>query len=29
VRDVYRTKQNVLERLRRDPELRNLRTDHV
>ena len=29
VKDVYRTKQNVLERLRRDPELLNLRADYV
>lgn len=29
VREVYRTKQNVLDRLRRDPELRNLRADYV
>ncbi len=28
VRDVYRTKQNVLERLRRDPELQTLRADY-
>ncbi len=28
VRDVYRTKQNVLERLRRDPELQILRADY-
>lgn len=27
VREVYRVKQNVLERLRRDPELRNLQAD--
>ena len=29
VRDVYRTKQNVLDRLRRDPELLNLRAEYV
>ncbi|HNS00855.1 MAG TPA: sigma-70 family RNA polymerase sigma factor [Anaerolineae bacterium] len=29
VREVYRTKQNVLDRLRRDPELRALRADYV
>jgi DNA-directed RNA polymerase specialized sigma24 family protein len=29
VREVYRIKQNVLDRLRRDPELRNLRADYV
>ncbi|MBE2234629.1 MAG: sigma-70 family RNA polymerase sigma factor [Anaerolinea sp.] len=29
VREVYRTKQNVLDRLRRDPELRTLRADTV
>lgn len=29
VKDVYRTKQNVLERLRRDPELLNLRAEYV
>lgn len=29
VKDVYRTKQNVLDRLRRDPELLNLRAEYV
>ncbi len=29
VREVYRTKQNVLDRLRRDPELQILRADYV
>jgi DNA-directed RNA polymerase specialized sigma24 family protein len=29
VREVYRTKQNVLDRLRRDPELQNLRAPYV
>jgi DNA-directed RNA polymerase specialized sigma24 family protein len=29
VREVYRVKQNVLDRLRRDPELHNLRADYV
>jgi hypothetical protein len=28
VREVYRVKQNVLDRLRRDPELQNLRADY-
>jgi DNA-directed RNA polymerase specialized sigma24 family protein len=29
VKDVYRTKQNVLDRLRRDPELLNFRAEYV
>jgi hypothetical protein len=29
VREVYRTKQNVLDRLRRDPELLKMRADLV